>query len=87
MSRERFNLSRLEKISREKNRLENFDKKNLPEKKLKLRSLLEVGEEVLILTAQLKKKDSLGKFYKSSVVNKSYFHKQETFLTKKQAKN
>ena len=49
-------------------------------KKLKLRSLLEVGEEVLVLALWLKKKDSPGKFYKSSVDNKSYFHKSETFL-------
>ena len=88
-SRERLNFSRLEKISREKNRLEKFDKKITREKNSysyilinikKIRSLLEVGEKVLILAAQLKKKNSLGKFYKSNVDNKSYFHKQETFL-------
>ena len=75
MSGERFNFSMLEKINREKNRLEKFDKKIYQRKKLKLRSPLEVGEEVLILAARLKKKDSPGKFYKSSVDNKSYFHK------------
>ena len=78
-SRERFNFSRLEK-GREKNRLEKFDKKIYQRKKLNLRSSLEVGEEVLILAAQLKKKDLPGKFYKSSADNKSYFHKQDTFL-------
>ena len=31
-SRERFNFSRLEKISREKNKLEKFDKKNYERK-------------------------------------------------------
>ena len=60
--------------------------KKLPEKILKLRSPLEVGEEELILAAQLKKKDSLGKFYKSSVDNKSYFHKQKAFLIKSRQK-
>ena len=70
----------MEKISREKVRLEKFDKKIYQRKKLKLRSLLEVEEEVLILAAQLKKKDSPGKFCKSSADNKSYFHKEETFL-------
>ena len=39
-----------------------------------------MGEEVLVLTSRLKKKDWLGKFCKSSVDNKSYFHKSETFL-------
>ena len=32
------------------------------------------------LAPQIKKKDSPGKFYMSSVNNKSYFHKSETFL-------
>ena len=76
--RERFNFSNLEKVSREKVWLENFDKKIYQRKKLKLRSLLEVGKE--ILAARLKKKDSPGKFYKSSADNKSYFHKEEIFL-------
>ena len=39
-----------------------------------------MGEEVLILASRIKKKDSTGKVDKSSVDNKSYFHKQETFL-------
>ena len=79
-SRERFNFPRLEKISIEKNRIEKFDKKIYQRKKLKLRSPLEVGEEVLILAVRIKKKNSLGKFCKGGVDNKSYFHKQETFL-------
>ena len=61
MSGERFNFSMLEKINREKNRLEKFDKKIYQRKKLKLRSPLEVGEEVLILAARLKKKRLTGK--------------------------
>ena len=44
-SRERLNFSRLQKISREKNRLKKFNKKIYQRKKLKLRSLLQVGEE------------------------------------------
>ena len=39
-----------------------------------------MGEEVLVLNSNLKKKDSPGKFYMSSVDNRSNFHKQETFL-------
>ena len=80
VSRERFNFARSEKINREKFRLEKFDKKIYKRKKLKLRYPLEAGDEVLILASWIKKKDSPGKFYKSSVDNKSYFHKQETFL-------
>ena len=74
MSRERFNFSWLEKISREKNRFEKFDKKNYRRKKLKLRSPLKVGEKILILAALLKK------IYKSNIDKKSYFHKQQIFL-------
>ena len=51
-----------EKIRKEKVREEKFNKKIYERKKLKLRSLLEVGEEVLVLASRLKKKDSLGKF-------------------------
>ena len=55
--REIFNFSRLKKISREKVWLEKFDKNIYQRKKSKLRSPLEVGEEVLICVARLKKKD------------------------------
>ena len=80
-SKERFNFLRSIKIREEKVRQEKFNKKIYERKKLKLRSPLEVGEEMLVLASQLKKKDSPGKFYESSVDNKSYFHKSETFLT------
>ena len=80
VDRERFNICKLEKFSREKIWLEKFDKKIDQKRKLKLRFPLEVGEEVLILAALLKKKDSPRKFYESSVDNKSYFHKEQTFL-------
>ena len=71
--KERFDFHRLEKISGEKAHQDTT-------KKYKLKSPLELGEEVLILTGRLKKKDSLGKFYKSSVENKSCFYKKEIFL-------
>ena len=48
--KERFNFSRLGKIGREKIK---FDKKFTKKKKLKLRSPLELGEEVLILASQI----------------------------------
>ena len=66
---ERFNFLRL--IKKEKVWQENFNEKIQEKKKLKLRSLLEVGEEVLVLALQLKKKDSPGKFQKSSIDNNS----------------
>ena len=60
-------------------RQEKLNNKVYERKKLKLRSPLEVGKEVLVLASWLKKKGSPGKFYKSSVDSKSYFHKSETF--------
>ena len=74
-SRERFNFVRSKKLEKK-----NLDRENLPrrfkrDKKLKLRSPLELGEEVLVLASRLKKKDWTGKFYNSSVDSKSGFHK------------
>ena len=58
-SKEKFNFLRLKKLEKEK-----LEKKNLTgksnRKKLKLRSPLEVGGEVLVLASRLKKKDSPG---------------------------
>ena len=76
---------KLKKIREEKVRQEKFNKKIYERKKLKLKSPLEAAEEVLVLASQLKKKDPPGKFYKSSVDNKSYFHRSGTFsITNKQ---
>ena len=48
--------------------------------------MLKVGQEVLVLASRLKKKDSSGNSYKSSVDNKSYFHKSEIFLIRNRQK-
>ena len=45
-----------------------------------------MGEEVLILASQIRKKGNPGRFYKSSVDNKSYFHNKEAFLIKNRQK-
>ena len=85
-NRGRFNFARLEKIKTEKNRLEKFDNKIYKRKKLKLRSPLGLGEEILILTSWTRKKDVLGRIYKSSIDSKPYFHNQETFLIRNRQK-
>ena len=77
--REWFNIRRMRILSGEKRRQEKYQEKNYRRKKLKLRVPLEVGEEVLILSARLKKKDSPGKFYKSSVENTPNFNKDKIF--------
>ena len=72
VSKERFNFLRLKKL----------EKKKLDEKKLTRKFMREKN----VLASQLKKKDSPGKFYKTSVDSKSYFHKSETFLISKRKK-
>ena len=67
------------KLEKKKLEKKNSTRKFTREKKLKLRSLLEVGGKVIVLASRLKKKDSLGKFNKSSVDNKSYFQKSDIF--------
>ena len=74
-SRGRLNYLRLKRI-----RQERFNNKIYERKKFKLKSLLKVGEEVLVFALALKKKDSPGNLYKCSVDTKSYLHKSETFL-------
>ena len=44
-------------------------------KRKKLRENLKTGEKVYILAERIKKKSALGKFYKQSVQNISYFNK------------
>ena len=78
--KERFDFRLLKKILKGHNRLTRYEQKIYDKKKtLKLRSPLKVGEEILILSSRLKKKDSAGKFFKSSVYNRPYFNKQKTF--------
>ena len=63
---ERFNFLRL--IKKEKVWQENFNEKIYDKKKLKLRSLLEVGEEVLVLALQLKKKTRQENFRRAVLI-------------------
>ena len=81
-NRKRFSFSRMKKISQEKNKLERFHTKIYRRKKLKLRSLLELGEEVLLIAAKIRKKNAPGKFYKSTVDSKPYFSNEEKSLIK-----
>ena len=74
-----MDIRRIRILSGEIKKQENYQEKIYRRKKLKLRAPLEVGEEVLILLARLKKKDSPGKFYKSSEENRLYFNKDKIF--------
>ena len=84
--RERFNFTRLLQIGKEKAQQERYNRKIYLRKKLKLRSPLDLGEEVHNLAGQIDKKDSSGLFYKSSTDNKLFFNRQDTFLIINQQK-
>ena len=60
--RERIDFNQLEKVGRDNDRLERFERKMFLRKKFKLRPPLEVGKQFLILAERLKKKDSPGEF-------------------------
>ena len=45
------------------------------EKKRKLRDPLDIGEKVLVLADRLRKKDALGRLYKSTTENRPYFNR------------
>ena len=77
--RERIDFNQLEKVDREKNRLERFERK-IYLRKMFLRSPVEVGEKVLILAGKIKKKDLPEKFYKSIIENQSHFYEKQTYL-------
>ena len=77
--REQFNIRRIRISFGEIRRQEKYQKKIYRRKKLKLRVPLDVGEEVLILLARLKKKDSRGNFYTSSAKDRLYFNKDKIF--------
>ena len=61
-SKEIFNFLRSKKIRKEKVRQEKFNKKIYKRKKLKLRSPLKIGKEVLVRNSRLKKKVSPRQF-------------------------
>ena len=77
--REWFDISRLSRISKAQPRYERYQKKKYIRKKKKLKVPLEVGEDVLLLSSRIKKKSDPGKFYKSTVDNKSFFDKNAIF--------
>ena len=68
-----FNFDRIKVVSKVRKALDKYDKKLYSCKKKKLRADLAIGENVLLLTKRTKKKSALGKFYKSSVQNISFF--------------
>ena len=72
-------MHRIEKTQKLHRRLDDYDVTKYFAKRRKLRDELFIGEKVYIFAERVKKKSALGKFYKQSVQNISYFNKNKTF--------
>ena len=77
--REVFDTKRIYKVGLDKDRENRYFEKIDKKKKRKLRSPLNIGEDVIILAARLKKKDEPGRLYKSSTENRPYFNREKIF--------
>ena len=51
-----------------------------------MRENLNINENVLVLAERIRETSALGKFYKQSVQNISYFNKEKIFLISKKQK-
>ena len=78
--RTELNFEHIKTSKKNSDRLDRYDRKFYSRKKKKLCEELNVGEKVLILAERLKKKSVLGKLYKQSVQNISYFNRENVFI-------
>ena len=83
--REKYDFYRLEKVGKHANLLDRYNIEKDINNPKKLRDPLQIGEKVLVLAERLKKKDALGRLYKATTQNKSYFGKK-IFVIKKRVK-
>ena len=78
-----YDFHRMVRVSRDAERYKRndtcFDKKTCK----KPRSLLTVGEKVLVLAKRLRKKDAPRNLYKSTTENISSFNREEIFIVRK----
>ena len=82
-----FNMLRLEKTQKVNQRQDRYDREKYSQKRKKLSDDLFIGKRVYVLAGRIKKKSALGKFYKQSVQNISYFNKDTIFTVKKKTSN
>ena len=73
-----YDFHRLIKVKENKDRYQRHDLK-IDSRKKRLRSPLQIGKKVFVLSEHLKKKDALGKFYTSSTENKTFFNRHRIF--------
>ena len=82
---EMYDFMRLRKIGTNQLRNEKYNQK-IDRRKRKLRSPLNLDEQVLVLAERLKKKDAPGSLYKASTENIPVFNRNQIFTIYKKAK-
>ena len=82
-----YDFKRLKKVSKDAERYSRYNAKRHKKSKKKLRSPLNLGEIVYVLSARIKKKDAPSIFYKSSTDKKSFFNKNKKFVVKHRFEN
>ena len=83
---ELFDFKRIYNVGIHADRLQRHNDKLMKNKKRSLRDPLEIGEEVLLLASRIRKKDALGKFYKSTTENRPFFNRKQTYKVCSRAK-
>ena len=86
MKKKSISNESIERIKLIHNRLNRYDQKKYDRKKKKMRENLNINENVLVLAERIRETLALGKFYKQSVQNISYFNKEKIFFIRKKKK-
>ena len=81
-----YDIDRIRKVDMDVARYARYDLKRGKKSKKKLRSPLQTGEIVFVLSSS-KKKDAPSVFYKSSTDKKSFFNKDKKFVVTKRFEN
>ena len=73
-----YDFMRLKKNQNNEMKVDNYNQK-IDRRKKTLRSLLSIGEKVLVLAERLKKKEAPGKYFNSSTDNIPFFNRDRVF--------
>ena len=82
-----YNIDRIRKVDKDVARYTRYDLKRDKKSKKKLRSPLQTGEVIFVLSSRIKKKDAPSVFYKTSTDKKSFFNKDKKFVVTKRFEN
>ena len=74
--KDEYDFYRLDKVGKEIDRQTRYNNKKDQNNPKKLRDPLQIGENILVLSERLKKKDAPGRLYKATTQNKSLFSKK-----------